>query len=141
MPEQFSKNTRTDVNYFFELPEALEIPERWRVCYEILDDLVSDEFDIHFMEPYPDAEEITYAKPRIFFSSLLNKKPIGSIDAHGNVIEKEAKGEPTRPTNMSAAETYLMFTDPRVKLATNMKLELTNYEMKDKPNAKQCAFV
>lgn len=34
-----------------------------------------------------------------------------------------------------------MFTDPRVKLSTNMKLELTNFEMKDKAIAKQAAFV
>lgn len=146
VPETFEKCKRKEVTYFFELPECLAIPERWRICYEIMDDLISDQFEIHIMEPYPDSEEITYVKPTIFFSSLLNKKAISSVnaDALHESVDGEAPIKPVRehqPHVLDQGEMILMFTDPRIKLSTNMKMELTKFEMKDKANAKQTAFV
>jgi hypothetical protein len=147
IPETFSLNKRKIIDYEFKLNKNLKLPESYRVCIEILNDLISrsPELGFDFIEPTPTVTDIYYVKPKVFFKDSLNQKLQSSVLATQSglaAITDRKKPKPIKePKFLSENEKKIMWSKPLVELSTSMKLHVASYDLKDKAIAKDCALV
>lgn len=55
----------------YVLPDYLEIPESYKICIEVLDQLISDEMGFHFLEALVTYDQRIKIKPRIKQASSM----------------------------------------------------------------------
>ena len=65
LPEGFRKVIEKEIDYEYQLPVELGIPEKFKVCYELMDEIVSNILDVHMIEPIIYFRNIPKAKPKL----------------------------------------------------------------------------
>ena len=148
IPDSFMLSKQKVIDYEFKLRDDFKIKSSYKLCYELLNDLVSSSLGFDFLEPLPKISEVYFVKPRIFFKDTLSKKLsdqskiLFTIDGSQLVSSSMSlKNKIKEPKFISDAEKKMMFAKPLVELSTNMKFHVANYDMKDKAIAKDCAYV
>lgn len=149
IPESYSLNKRKIIDYEFKVSKALGLSEGFRICTEILNDLISgsSKLDFDFIEPIPLISDKYYVKPQTFFKDALSKKLVSSVvmlqsgDLDMSATKKKPKAAIKEPHYLSENEKKIMFSKPLVELSTLMKYQVATYDMKDRATAKDCAYV
>lgn len=149
IPESYSLNKRKIIDYEFKVSKTLAVTDSYKICTEILNDLISraPNLDFDFIEPIPMISDKYYVKPKTFFKDALNKKLVSSVvqlqsgDLDIHFTKKKPKTIIKEPHFISENEKKIMFSKPLVELSTLMKYHVASYDMKDRAIAKDCAYV
>lgn len=149
LPETYSLHKRKIIDYEFKISKNLNMNDSFRVCTEILNDLISkcDKLDFDFIEPTPTVSDCYYVKPRIIFKDAFAKKLTSSVLQLSlgklpiDVEKSKSYKGPREPHLISGSEKKLMFAKPLVELSTLMKYHVATYDFRDKATARDCALV
>jgi hypothetical protein len=77
LPEGFLKVIERDVVNHYIIPKVFKIPEKQKICIEVLDSFLHQILGFHFLEPMSEVISVARAKPDL--KVLAKDKVIGDI--------------------------------------------------------------
>lgn len=89
LPEGYRKVIEKEIDYDYTFPAELAIPEKYKICYEVLDEIIADIFEVHHIEPIIYFRNVPKAKPKLIPS--VSSKLYGDIKSSNNEFDKKLK--------------------------------------------------
>lgn len=139
VPEGYKKVTERDIVYDYKLPEYIPIAKNKRIAMEILDDILFDKLQIHFLEPIISYKETLKVKPviRKQFKNDSNEKTtpryLQSLDKRQKPKELTDKGK------MSAHQKMRANKQKPVKIREVLALEVAKFDKFHRNHAQEVA--
>jgi len=139
LPEAYKKVVEKDVKFSYSLPQQLQVPEKFLVCYQVLDDIIKQALGIHLIEPIVDFSTVARAKLKVFDPTKIDYTPDHHLKAvHRENPKKQLKNESTVDPNL-AMKRRVLPTEQKPKMSLELKKEVASFPYRDRAIAQEVA--
>jgi hypothetical protein len=139
IPEDYKKVKEKEMIYEYKLPDYIPIPNNKRLSMEILDDLIFEKFQFHFLEPIVSYKETLKVKP------VIRKQIASEGDGRATPRYLQSLDKRTKPkelndkAQMSAYQKMKEDKKRPVKLRETLALEVAKFDKKQRSHAHDVA--
>ena len=138
IPEDYKKVKEKEIQYHYKIPDYIPIDDTKKFCMELLDNLIFEKYDFHYLEPIIEYKETIKVKPIIrkkFDQENDRATPryLQSLDKRTKPKELNDKGK------MSAYQKMRDEKKKPVKLNETLSLEVAKVDKSSRPLVKEAA--
>ena len=122
----------------YEIPESLNLSEAEKNVLEIVDEMLAERFDVHFLEPRVSYETTVKVRPLIKKQSNQERDPLSYMKG----LEKKARLEyleHVRPLQLNPSARIGGGLRPR--LSADLKVEVAKFPAAERTHAQEVAEV
>lgn len=139
LPEDYKKVKEKEMIYDYKLPDYIPISENKKFAMELLDDLIFDKFQFHFLEPIISYKETVKVKP-IIRRQFKNENEGRNTPRYLQSLDKRTKPkELTDKGKMSSYQKMRQNKQRTPKLREVLALEVAKFSKEDRGHAQETA--
>ena len=140
IPEGFKKRKEKTLVYTYGAPSYLNLSESQTMALDIMDELLTKLFDMHFLEPVCTFEEQYSIRP-IVYKGKDKDKGVGSASYFAAIDKKIKAREMSHQAKMDPLERRKMYNERPPRLPTNLKLEVAKFPLEKRAHGQETAEV
>ena len=139
IPEDYKKVKEKELNYEYKLPDYVPIDENKKISMELLDELIFEKFDFHFLEPIISYKETLKVKP-VITKKFKNSTADNTTPRYLQSLDKRQKPNELNDKMKRSSHQKKRHTTQRApKLREVLALEVATFSRDKRDHAKEVA--
>jgi len=141
IPEDYKKVKEREITYEYKLPDYVPVSENKRIAMELLDEIIFEKLQLHFLEPLVSYKETLKVKP-IIRKQFNNATDGRSTPRYLQSLDKRTKpNELNDKVKISAHQKMRNDKKKPVKVGEVLALEVAKFDKSTRSNAQEVAEI
>lgn len=139
IPEDYKKVKEKELIYDYKMADYIPVPVKTKICMELLDELIFEKLNFHYLEPIISYKEILKVKP-VIRKQFKNSSAKNSTPRYLQSLDKQTKpNELNDKIKMSAHKKVRNDKKRAPKLGEILALEVAKFPKGERVNIKEIA--